>query len=239
MICPHPDCDGGQITYEGTTNGTGDTPPETTENCPLCGGSGRVHWDSSDVCAELILFLKVKENAVRLGKAFAARNPDKGAILLDALNYLAASPSRRCDCFGCMLEAAYNGDSEIENAEGTGICDCDKPGGEDCGLKIEVKAMSDIGETFDGLRAEGQDRRARNRSSSPNMLKGAGFDFEEKNNGAHLIVFHNGVTADFWPGTGLYAIRPWRRSPTRRGVRNLIRDLYRAQSPQCKPAEPK
>lgn len=133
MTCPHPNCDGGQIVSTGTTHGTGDTPPESVENCPLCDGSGDVK-----VCAELVAFLSVKENAARLGEALEARDAREAEILLDALNHLAATPARRCGCFGCMIEAAYTGNDEIQNAEGTGVCDCDKPGGEDCGLKIGV-----------------------------------------------------------------------------------------------------
>ena len=77
--------------------------------------------------------------------------------------------------------------------------------------------------------AESKARRAGHRESSPAMLRGAGIAFEARNNGAHLIVQHNGRVADFWPGTGLFNIRgdlDRRGKPQYlRGVRLLIKQL--------------
>lgn len=48
--------------------------------------------------------------------------------------------------------------------------------------------------------------------------------FEVKNDGAHLIVRHEGQTVDFWPGTGKYKPRkPGARHG--RGVFNLLKLL--------------
>lgn len=74
---------------------------------------------------------------------------------------------------------------------------------------------------------ESSQRRARHRQSSPEMLAAAGIAFETKNAGAHLIVTHNGRTVDFWPGTGLWHLRP-HDGRKRRGVRELIAYLRRA-----------
>ena len=73
------------------------------------------------------------------------------------------------------------------------------------------------------LKSESQRRRANNRQSSPHMLKAAGFDFEVKNNGAHLIVSGPAGVADFWPGTGRFIFR--QGGPQGRGVRRLIKQM--------------
>lgn len=82
---------------------------------------------------------------------------------------------------------------------------------------------------MDDLRAISQERRAANRESSAAMLGGAGIAFEMKNDGAHLIVRHGGVVADFWPGTGKFNIRGSLGSDGKlryeRGVRLLIKRL--------------
>lgn len=71
---------------------------------------------------------------------------------------------------------------------------------------------------------ESSERRARHRQSSPEMLRAAGIAFTTKNAGAHLIVTHNGRTVDFWPGTGLWHLRP-HDGRERRGVRELIKHM--------------
>ncbi len=73
---------------------------------------------------------------------------------------------------------------------------------------------------------ESSARRARHRQSSPEMLRSAGIAFESKNNAAHLIVSHNGVKVDFWPGTGKWNTRPV-DGKEHRGVRSLIAYLKR------------
>lgn len=82
--------------------------------------------------------------------------------------------------------------------------------------------MGDMGDDFRAMRKASQDKRARNREYSAKALTGAGIRYESKNGGAHLIVRHEGRTADFWPGTGKYSIRGGKQG---RGVFNLIRAL--------------
>lgn len=68
---------------------------------------------------------------------------------------------------------------------------------------------------------EGQQRRARNRDFSPKILAEAGLRYDERNGGAHLIVYVKGKPkVDFWPGTGLWMIRGSQKKA--RGVRELI-----------------
>lgn len=62
--------------------------------------------------------------------------------------------------------------------------------------------MGDMGEVFRALREHGQDKRASNRESSAQVLIDRGVAYTSHNAGAHLVVTHNGVTVDFWPGTG-------------------------------------
>ena len=83
--------------------------------------------------------------------------------------------------------------------------------------------MGDMGELFNAMRVAGRERRASNRETSPAILREHGISFEVKNDGAHLVVKHNGFTADFWPGTGKYQVRT--KGWYRRGVFNLLRDL--------------
>jgi hypothetical protein len=73
---------------------------------------------------------------------------------------------------------------------------------------------------------ESSARRARHRESSPELLSAAGIEFVSKNNGAHLIVTHNGATVDFWPGTGKWNTRP-ADGKDHRGVKPLIAYLKR------------
>lgn len=81
--------------------------------------------------------------------------------------------------------------------------------------------MDDSAEVFTDLKKISQERRASNRERSANMLVELGVSFESKNSGAHLIVSHNGITADFWPGTGKFIPRaPGSRHG--RGVFNLL-----------------
>lgn len=75
----------------------------------------------------------------------------------------------------------------------------------------------------EAMKAASVERRASNRDNSATILTERDVSFESKNDGAHLIVRHNGKTADFWPGTGKYSIRG--TGQYRRGVFNLLRDL--------------
>ena len=85
------------------------------------------------------------------------------------------------------------------------------------------------------------ERRAGHRENSSRILAKAGIKFRSKNDGAHLIVTHDGVTADFWPGTGLFIFRTdpphgWTRG---RGVFNLLRrfGVDEKRGPRDKPGE--
>lgn len=83
--------------------------------------------------------------------------------------------------------------------------------------------MTKPAETID-LRQISQQKRERNRNSSAHILAEHGIDFDTKNDGAHLIVKHNGLTVDFWPGTGKFI--PRKPKPKHgRGVFNLIKML--------------
>jgi hypothetical protein len=66
---------------------------------------------------------------------------------------------------------------------------------------------------------------AHNRENSAYLLDKNDIEYEVKNGGAHLIVSHNGLVADFWPGTGKYTIRG--TNMYNRGVFNLLKDLNR------------
>lgn len=83
-----------------------------------------------------------------------------------------------------------------------------------------------MGELFNAAREAGRERRASNRETTPEVLRRHGVAFDSKNEGAHLVVRHGEWVADLWPGTGKYQVRrgKW-RSPYRRGVFNLLRDL--------------
>lgn len=67
-------------------------------------------------------------------------------------------------------------------------------------------------------------RRASNRERSCSLLRYLGVDFDVKNDGAHLIVRHEGQTFDFWPGTGKYKPRT-PGTPYGRGVFNMLKLL--------------
>lgn len=67
-------------------------------------------------------------------------------------------------------------------------------------------------------------RCARNRTCSAFILQEKGYAFESKNDAAHLIVRHNSLTVDFWPGTGKYIPRT-PKAKHGRGVFNLIKLL--------------
>lgn len=84
--------------------------------------------------------------------------------------------------------------------------------------------MSEAAEIFPDMKAESQQRRANNRQRSCSMLRFLGVDFEVKNDGAHLIVRHEGKTVDFWPGTGKYIPRA-PGSKHGRGVFNMLKLL--------------
>lgn len=77
------------------------------------------------------------------------------------------------------------------------------------------------------MKQQSQERRANNRNCGAEILRARGIQYDVRNDGAHLIVTHNGITADFWPGTGKYRIRP--SGNYKRGVFKLVRDLGKKQ----------
>lgn len=86
--------------------------------------------------------------------------------------------------------------------------------------------MSDDGEDAGDMWREHkklrQEKRASNRDASAKILMEEGIAYDNKNMGAHLIVKHNGITVDFWPGTGKWKDRIGKQG---RGVINLIKYL--------------
>lgn len=81
--------------------------------------------------------------------------------------------------------------------------------------------MGDMGEMWNDIKAARQAKRASNRHDSAQILRDAGVQFVERNQGAHLIVNMRGHTVDFWPGTGLWRMRG--STQKHRGVRNLLK----------------
>lgn len=81
------------------------------------------------------------------------------------------------------------------------------------------------------MRQASAEKRAKNRKRGEEIIIDYGLEHEVKNYGAHIIVRHNGKTADYWPGTGKYNIRG--TSSYKRGVFNLLKDLeVRRMRPQ-------
>lgn len=84
------------------------------------------------------------------------------------------------------------------------------------------------------MKEAGQERRAGNRESTPQVLRDHGVAFDTKNAGAHLVVRHAGQVADLWPGTGKYRVRRkgGKGEQYRRGVFNLLRDMGVPSAPK-------
>lgn len=79
--------------------------------------------------------------------------------------------------------------------------------------------MSDIGDDFNALRKQRQEKHRDNREASADYLTQRGIPFVSKNEGAHLIVEGNTCFIDFWPGTGRWNSRDGIKGF---GVRNLV-----------------
>lgn len=91
----------------------------------------------------------------------------------------------------------------------------------------------DMGDMWRAIKARGQEKRARNRMSSEQLLREAGITFESKHEGAHLVVrVSQGDTVDFWPGTGRWTVRGF--NTTSFGVHRLIR-WCGTEQPERKP----
>jgi len=82
--------------------------------------------------------------------------------------------------------------------------------------------VGDMGEVFREGRLHSIMKRAANREQSAQILKRAEVAFQTKNNGAHLIVAHEGKTVDFYPGTGAWKDRTGAEG---RGVFKLLKHL--------------
>lgn len=83
--------------------------------------------------------------------------------------------------------------------------------------------MSDMVDDFRDLREYRKEKRKRNKTNSTDLLKQHSINFEEKNNGVHLIIHHNDKTLDFYPSTGLWRDRENKRQ--KRGIFPLLRYL--------------
>lgn len=84
--------------------------------------------------------------------------------------------------------------------------------------------MGDMAEGFRELRRISQEQRSHNRQSGRQRLQRCGVKFETRNDGAHLIVNHNGKAVDYWPGTGKWISRA-DRTRRGRGISQLLRFL--------------
>lgn len=93
-----------------------------------------------------------------------------------------------------------------------------------CGEKNSAHKPSQAPAVVDSLKAESIQRRATNRERSAALLTSLGVDFKSCNDGAHLIVTHEGTTVDFWPGTGKYKSRA-PGTPYGRGVFHMLKLL--------------
>lgn len=93
----------------------------------------------------------------------------------------------------------------------------------------EVDEGSTMGEYWNDVKGQLKERsmekREKNRKSSATILRESNIKFEEKNNGAHLVVTHKDKVVDFWPGTGLWHVR--KSNVKRRGVFPMIRFLIK------------
>lgn len=78
----------------------------------------------------------------------------------------------------------------------------------------------DFGSMWKEVKQERQAKRSRNRENSLRLLQESGLKVDVHNSGAHLVVYANHRTYDFWPGTGLFRLRGSGQSY--RGVKRLL-----------------
>lgn len=81
--------------------------------------------------------------------------------------------------------------------------------------------MSDMGQIFKEYNEERKAIRAKNRTTSAEVLTDNGIEFQAHNFGAHLVINADGHVIDFWPGTGLFI--PRKSKKRGRGVFNLLK----------------
>jgi hypothetical protein len=67
--------------------------------------------------------------------------------------------------------------------------------------------MADMGDDFRAWKQAKVEKRASNRLGGAALLTKHGIAFDTRNDGAHLLVRHEGRTIDFWPGTGRWIDR--------------------------------
>lgn len=77
-----------------------------------------------------------------------------------------------------------------------------------------------LGDYYRDMKAIRQQNRERNRKHGAELLTQHGIEFTTKNDGAHLVVTHNGRIADYWPGTGKYIFRDRGKG---RGIFSLLK----------------
>ena len=80
--------------------------------------------------------------------------------------------------------------------------------------------MNETNEMWREVKKHSQDKRERNRNNGAKALRERDILFETRNSGAHLIVYHNGLRVDYWPGTGYWIVKDGGRKG--RGIRRLL-----------------
>jgi len=89
--------------------------------------------------------------------------------------------------------------------------------------------MGDMGDYWrdvkPALKERSQQKRASNRQNGAAQLLAAGFSFESRNGGAHLIVQAKDHVVDYWPGTGKWATRGFKFGLIGRGIARLLDHL--------------
>lgn len=83
--------------------------------------------------------------------------------------------------------------------------------------------MGELGEIWTEHKKERKQKKESNRNKAIEILTENGISFESKNSGAHLIIRHNGMIVEFWPGTGLFISQ--HGGQKYRGIRNLLKIL--------------
>jgi len=92
---------------------------------------------------------------------------------------------------------------------------------------MSAKDSMDMAEAGKFMKDMSQKKRASHREKSAEVLDSHQIVYEEKNNGAHLIVQGDKCFIDFWPGTGRWKLRTGK---TGFGVFNLLKECKRDQS---------
>lgn len=80
--------------------------------------------------------------------------------------------------------------------------------------------MPTMGDIFKQMRKTSQEKKAKNRKYSQQLLQTAQVPHKAHNHGAHLVIESTQGPIDFWPGTGLWIVRATRQRG--RGVKKLL-----------------